>query len=239
MKSTMAIAFLLTVSLITGVAAAPQPTTLMNTMAGGGSIGKKILFPRLTKLPDAKIMTRINAILTKKEVEERQGAVDCVANVKDSGQPASGASYDVTVNVTYLSSRYLSLTDRVEYNCAGAHPDAAASMLTFDLVTGAEIDLMKAFKSDFDFTKIYPTRYRMPKVKGDDADCRGWSTGDAGGLGEMRPYLDAKIGIVISLEAAHVVAACADDLNLSLADVQKYLKDQALLADLKATVKPK
>lgn len=220
-------------------ASAPAPTVAMSAMSAEGGIGKRVQFPHLTKLPNAKVMAKINAVIAKKEADERQGAADCLANVKEAGQKPSTASYDIAVKITYLSARYLSLTDRVEYDCAGAHPDSVESVLTFDLTTGAEVDLMAAFKPEFDFANVYAARYRMPSAKDDDADCRGWSTGDAGGLGEMRPYLDAKIGMVISLETAHVVAACADDLNLKLADLQKYLKDQALLADLRANVKPK
>ncbi len=49
--------------------------------------------------------------------------------------------------------------------------------------------------------------------------------------------LDAKAGVVIGFQPAHVVAACADDLPLSVADLDKVMKDRTLLADLKATVK--
>jgi hypothetical protein len=239
MRLPLTIALALAVPMFASGSAAPAPTVAMSTMSAEGGIGKKIQFPRLTKLPNAKVMAKINATLAKKEAEERQGAAECVANVKDAGQKPSDASYDISVAVTYLSTKYLSLTDQVAYDCAGAHPDSTEAVLTFDLATGAEVDLMNAFKPGFDFAKIYASHYRMPKAKDDDADCRGWSTGDAGGLGELRPHLDAKIGIVISLEAAHVVAACADDFNMSVADLQKYLKDQALLADLKANVKTK
>ena len=84
MKLPMTIALALAASLLAGAAATPRPPVAMSAMTGGGGIEKKIQFPRLTRLLDAKVMARVNAALVKKEADERHGAADCVAMVKDA-----------------------------------------------------------------------------------------------------------------------------------------------------------
>jgi hypothetical protein len=50
-------------------------------------------------------------------------------------------------------------------------------------------------------------------------------------------WLNAKAGLVVQPDFPHVVAACADDLSLSAADLAPFVKDTVFLADLKATVR--
>ncbi|HXC57315.1 MAG TPA: hypothetical protein VNU97_18585 [Rhizomicrobium sp.] len=220
--------------------AAATAAAMSAMQAAGGMGGKPIVLPRLVKFPDTKVMAKVNAAIAVQEKQDRDGIADCLSNLKDSGRKPSDGSYDITVKVTYLSAHYLSLTDVNSYDCAGAHPDFNQTVLSFDLDTGAPLDIMATFRPDFvsaGLGKLYAARYRMPKTKDDDADCRGWAS-DPNSLTELEPRLDASVGIVIAVATAHVVAACADDLPLSLADLARVLKDQKLLADLKANVKP-
>ncbi|MEJ0041477.1 MAG: hypothetical protein WDM81_04430 [Rhizomicrobium sp.] len=82
------------------------------------------------------------------------------------------------------------MRDHTNYFCAGAHPDFTDTVLTFDLATGAPINVMDALKPDFvsgGMGKLYAARYRLPKKKDDDA-CRGWA-GDPNNLSD--PYCPA------------------------------------------------
>ncbi|MEJ1970120.1 MAG: hypothetical protein WDN03_16035 [Rhizomicrobium sp.] len=226
---------LATVLPASAAAAAPVAMTAMHTES---ATAKPIRLPRLAKFPDAGIMAKVNAALAAQESDDIHGRADCLAQVKEAGEKPENDTYAVSVDVTYLSARYLSVRDHTNYFCAGAHPDFTDTVLTFDLATGAPINVMDALKPDFvsgGMGKLYAARYRLPKKKDDDA-CRGWA-GDPNNLSDPYARLDAKAGVVIGFQPAHVVAACADDLPLSVADLDKVMKDRTLLADLKATVK--
>jgi hypothetical protein len=220
------------------IAAAPMHT-----------VGAKAVYPRLTGFPDAKIMTRVNALLAAQEKTDRTAYADCLEQIKEQHQKSDKDTYSADIAVSYLSSRYLSVNVNSSYDCAGAYPSAGVETpLTFDLATGRLIDWNAMFKRGFlpsdstadraslsALTKLYRVRYSKDKA---DADCRGVIMSDDPFSSPPIVWLDAGKGLVVQPDFPHVTAACANPVSLSAADLAPYLKDATLLADLKAVVKP-
>lgn len=220
-----------------GVAAAPLHTN-----------GAKATYPRLTKFPDAKIMAKVNAALATQETADRQAYVDCLAQLKEMKMKPDADTYNEDITVRYLSARFLSIEVVTSYYCAGAYPtNGAETPLSFDLGNGTAIDWATQFKPGFlsvestaevpppsTLTKLYRARYSKAK---DDAECRQ-------AINERDPFssapivwLDAKGGVVFQPDFPHVIAACGTPLTLTPAEIAPYLKNAALAADLKATVR--
>jgi hypothetical protein len=205
-------------------------------------------YPRLTVFPDAKVRDQINTQLAAQEKTDRDQRRDCLAQLKDANQPVTRDSYGEDIAVTYLTRRFLSISVLSSYDCGGPYPtNGAQSPLTFDLTTGTTVDWTKAFKPGFMpsadhpggppsvLTRLYRARYRKAK---DDADCVSAITDDDPFAEAPILWLDSRRGLIFQPDFSHVIAACADEMALSGADLAPYLKDAALLADLNATVKP-
>ena len=116
------------------------------------------------------------------------------------------------------------------------------------LKTGAPIDWSKIFKPGFlppenadessppsALTTLYRARYRKGA---DDADCRGVIADQDPFADPPAIWLDAKRGLIVEPDFPHAIAACADELALSAADLAPYLRDTTLKTDLIATEKP-
>jgi hypothetical protein len=212
------------------------------------SIGAKAVYPRLSGLPDAKAMARVNALLATKEKEDRGAYADCLSQLKDMKMTPDKDSYSEEVWVRYLSSRFISVDVSTSSYCGGAYPNnGIETPVTFDLVSGTQIDWANMFKPGFLpaenagehvpaslLTKIYRARYSKSK---DDADCRQ-------AINEQDPFesapivwLDVRGGVVFQPDFPHVIAACGTPLTLSPAEVAPYLKNADLGTDLKATVR--
>jgi len=221
-----------------GVAAAPMH-----------SEGGKPVYPRLTAFPNAAVMAKVNAALAKQEADDRDTRSDCIKTVLEAKDKPDADTYRTDIRVTYLSARYLSVNVVSSYYCEGPYPTAGAeSPLTFDLTTGEPIDWKAVLKPGFlppddgedsahpsSLAKIYKARYR--KTDPADDDCRV-AVADPSWSFSPTLWLSAKEGLVVQPDFPHVIAACADNLSLSAADLAPYVKTAAFLADLKATVRP-
>ncbi len=241
-SSAFAIGAALAALPLVALAAAPAAPTV--AAAPLHSSGTKPAYPRLTKFPDAKILAKVNAQLATAEKDNASAYADCLSQLKDMKMKPDKDTYSQDVAVRYLSIRALSIEVVTSYDCAGAYPtNGAETPLTYDLSTGVQIDWTTMFKpsflapsSDSDkappsaLTKLYRARYRGEK------DCRDVITGQDPFSSAPIVWLDAKGGMVFQPDFPHVIAACADPLTLSPADVAPYLKDAKLAADLKATV---
>jgi hypothetical protein len=243
MKSILA---LVAVSLFGWNAAAAAPTV---TAAPMHSSGQTPVYPRLTNFPDAKVMAKVNALLAAQEKTDRSARADCLSQLKDAGGKPDADSYSTQITVSYLSRRYLSVNVVTSYDCGGPYPTNGAEMpMTFDLVTGSAIDWSKIFKPGFlppdnadetappsALTKLYRARYRNGP---DDADCRS-AIADQDPFAEAPAIrLDSKRGLIVEPDFPHAIAACADQLALSAADLAPYLKGSTLKSDLIAAEKP-
>jgi hypothetical protein len=221
-----------------GVAASPMHTE-----------GGKPVYPRLIAFSNPAIMATVNAALAKQEADDRDTRSDCIKSVLEAKQKPGASTYETDISVSYISPRYLSVNVVSSYDCAGAYPtNGAQTPLTFDLTTGEPVDWKTLFKPGFlpsddgddaahpsGLAKIYKARYR--KADSGDDDCRGVIDDPSWSFSPIL-WLSAKAGLLVQPDFPHVVAACADDLNLSAADLAPYVKSTAFLADLKATVRP-
>ena len=224
------------------LAAAPLAAHAAPAAAPLHTQGANPVYPRLTGLADPKVMAQVNALIAAQEKTDRASRADCLAQLKEAGQKPTKDSYSEAVTVTYLSGRLLSLSVVSSYDCGGPYPNnGIATPMTFDLASGRQIDWSQAFKPGFlsgakgsVLTRLYRARY----PKDQDADCRSAvNTDDPFGEAPIL-WLDAKRGLVVEPDFPHVIAACAEAVALSAADLAPYLKDASLTADLQATIKP-
>jgi hypothetical protein len=221
----------------TAVAAAPMHTE-----------GGRPVYPRLIAFPNPAIMAKVNKALAEQEAEDRDTRSDCIKSVLEAKQKPGADTYETAISVTYLSAHYLSVNVVSSYDCAGPYPtNGAEAPLTFDLTTGEAMNWKTLFKTGFlppddgetnahpsGLAKIYKARYR--KADAADDDCRGVISDPSWSLSPIF-WLSEKAGLVVQPDFPHVVAACADDLNLSAADLAPYVNSAPFLADLKATVR--
>jgi len=244
LNSVVLCAALIAVPLPLCAAAPATPTVAAAPMH---TVGARAVYPRLTKFPDAKIMAHVNVLLAAQEKTDRAAYADCLAQLKEQHQKPDKDTYWADISVSYLSARYLSVNVNSSYDCATAYPNAGVETpMTFDLATGRAIDWNTMFKPGFlpsdssdaplsALTKLYRARYSTEK---DDADCRSAIMGDEPFSSPPIVWLDSGKGLVAQPDFPHVMAACANPVSLSAADLAPYLKDAKLLADLKAVVKP-
>jgi hypothetical protein len=212
------------------------------------SEGGKPVYPRLIAFSNPAIMAKVNAALAKQEADDRDTRSDCIKSVLEAKQNPSATAYETDISVSYISPRYLSVNVVSSYDCAGAYPtNGAETPLTFDLTTGEPVDWKALFKPGFlpsedgedaahpsGLAKIYKARYR--KTDAADDDCRSVIADPSWSFSPIL-WLSATTGLMVQPDFPHVVAACADELNLSAADLAPFVKTPSFLADLKATVR--
>lgn len=202
--------------------------------------------PRLSGLPTA-VQNKINAALAAREKQAREDRQGCVDLVTDAGQSARNVVFQMTIDATYVSARYVSFDIHNDYDCAGAYPtNDAPDPMTFDLTTGEAVDWAKVFKAgalpsdngDPDAVPGLIAAYqkRYPREGGRaDPECNGAVQEN---LSAIVMWLDAKRGLVIQPDFPHVMAACADKIAFTPAQLAPYVRDAKFLADLQATVRP-
>lgn len=211
-----------------GIAAAPMKSSAANPT-----------YPRLTKFPDAKVMAKVNKALADMEKTDREGQRDCLAQLKEMKMKPDRESWHTATEVTYLSARYLTVDTLQSYYCGGPYPTSGArTATTFDLKTGEAVDFSALFKPGFMatadgksvLTKLYFARYSK---KPDDKECLG-AVKQTDPSSSAILWLTSK-GLMFQPDYPHVMAACATEMTLSIADIAPYLRDPALANDLKAT----
>ncbi|MBN3853097.1 hypothetical protein G3N59_06890 [Paraburkholderia sp. Ac-20340] len=145
----------------------------------------KFLYPRLSRYPDAQRMAHINHLLEQRQWQLSLAALACVATRYTDDGPAAGTLGDIDdeiVEVTWLSTALLGVTEAGSSFCGGAHPDNHYVPITFDLLRGDYLDwnrILKAYQMNKDgFPEptaqmtdfIKRTHDRGLKVKGSDSD---------------------------------------------------------------------
>lgn len=103
----------------------------------------KFAWPRLSRYPNRTIMARINRLLEQRHWQLSRDALDCVATRYTSDGPAAGTlgGFDEEkVQVTWLSTALMGITDSGSIFCGGAHPDNHYDFYTLDLLHGRYLD---------------------------------------------------------------------------------------------------
>ena len=208
-----------------------------------------LAFPRLSGLPNNAVQNKINAALAARETKARQDRKECIDEMRGSGPPGVPGDFHIVLDVTYVSARYVSLDIHNTYDCGGAYPtDDAPDPVTYDLTTGEEVKWANVFKPGFllddadigsaDATsrlfEMYAARYAKEGGRADPG-CRK-AVRDT--PSSMMLWLDARKGLVVQPDYPHVMAACADQIAFTPAQLAPYIRDPKFLADLQATVRP-
>ena len=194
-------------------------------------------YPRLVTFPDATVRAKVNALLAKAEAQDRKDRDDCLSDLRN-GKVQDPEPYDVRVDVTYVTPRYISMQVRRSYNCGGPYPNnGVPDPRTIDLSIAADVNWQKIFKPGFlendgRFAALYRKRY--PSVHGKDADCASAVNGQ---LLTFLLHLDAKRGLVAEPDFPHAIQACAEEIGFSPTDIAPYVQDAGFLADLKSNVR--
>jgi hypothetical protein len=192
-------------------------------------------YPRLVAFPDATVRAKVNALLVGAEAHDRKDRSDCLSDLRNS-KLQDPEPYNVSIDVTYVTSRYISMQIRRSYNCGGPYPNnGVPDPRTIDLATATDVNWKRIFKPGFlegdgQLAALYRKRY--PSVHGKDADC-------ASAVNEQpltfSLHLDKKQGLVVEPDFPHAIQACGDEIGFSPADIAPYVQDAGFLADLKST----
>lgn len=205
--------------------------------------GSQVRYPRLVALPNAAVQKQVNAFLAQRETEREQNRVECRNTFRDTHQKSGKQSFNVAIDVSYLSERYLSLDVRQSEYCGGPYPDVdVPDPLTIDLTRGAALDWKAVFKPGVlpdpqgngkiapRLLAMYQARYASAGSK--DPACQA---AVKTALNQLMLWLDAKKGLVVWPDFPHAAQACAIEIAFSPEEVAPLVGAPTFLADLKAT----
>jgi hypothetical protein len=176
---------------------------------------------------------RINTQLLRPLSGDPAEWFDCVRSALENG-PFEG-SYNATLEPAFVSKRWLSVVNRYDSFCGGAHPDAGLGYRMFGLADGREVDLHDwltdaAVKRDRLEGSAEPIKTLRPALrqvvlagwKADDAECAEivktaefWSIGLA------------RTAFVLSPELPHVAQACAEEFTVPFSQLRPFLTHEA------------
>lgn len=180
---------------------------------------------------DAPATRRINARLRRDMAAEPDKSewYECVAG--GLGAHGVDGDYQQTIAPVFVTPRWLSATETIGYDCGGAHPDNAMMSLTFDRLTGAEVDLhdwltaaaverQAASGAERPLSTVRPAMRRLilAQARGLEPECRE-AVLDA-------EYWDiglARAGLRFTPDLAHVEQACAEEVLVPWRVLTPYL----------------
>jgi hypothetical protein len=116
----------------------------------------KFQYPRLARHPNPAVLKKANALLEQRHWRMSLAALDCASTIYTEQGPWVGSlgEYDnETVNVNFLSTAAITVSEGGSLYCGGAHPYNHYNTYTLDLIRGEELDwdrLLPAFsKSEY------------------------------------------------------------------------------------------
>lgn len=193
-------------------------------------------YPRLTRHPDAKILSQTNALLELRHWEMNLEALGCAGSIYLSSGPEAGSLGNYNheeVKVSYLSSALMSVVESGSNGCGGAHPNNHFDPFVLDLLRGGYMDFTRLFKG----AKYGEYRLELsPQMTGfiqknlvsqsephDDRECNDF-------LPEYMALMlnkPDKMSFVIS-GIGHAMGAClGSGVDISFKKLQPYLKPDA------------
>jgi hypothetical protein len=235
----MKLRFLLTllVAVPLSFASAERQSALSQTGQAGGGIGyanarvrrTRILYPRLTRYRDAKVMREVN----------RQ--ID--AATRDFNCEGQGGSFNVKSKVTYADKDIFSIYASANYYCNTAYPtnDANVSQ-TFDLKTGKQVQFEELFKNyETDRREIVKTIFATEIAQSEklaasgkprEESCEG--NPEIYSLehleGSTYSYNFSKAGLQVQPQWPHVIEACAKIVTVPYGKLARFAAPDGLLA---------
>jgi hypothetical protein len=136
-----------------------------------------------------------------------------------------------------ISRRWLSVASSSDWDCGGAHPDSSSRYRLFDLISGAEAELLdwftaaavkrETFEGSSEVSRTLEPAFRTFILT-------GWhAAADAAECDEVvRSQDDWSVGLtrdgfVFSPSLPHVVTACSEDFAVDFDRIQPWLTPQA------------
>lgn len=186
--------------------------------------------------PQSAAERAIDADLMRRNGELRQSLSECDKEwMESAGAQGTGAGHGEwkrTVRVTMAGPRFLSLVANEEMYCGGAYPSAETLALVYDLRSGALVDWSQAVsagKSDSEAADTGDAGSEMPEFVSEplrklyqaraDKECREVFDGDVAFL--VWPDAKKQRLTVLADGLPHVVAACAQEVDLTLDEARK------------------
>ena len=223
------------------------------TLSWGKPLGKDLAsLPRITA-PATPQTAKINAALARGDLRAKAAHTDCRISAKDGPNKGAG-DWARSVNAPFRYGPWLSVVASDDWYCGGAYPDTDTLPLTYDLEAGAPLDWAKLLPAAFAgkattdtagdgtvigrlsspaITALYKRRVLGGMDPAERKDCASWF--DEEELPVML-WLDAdQEAVVIETTAfPHAGRACAEEVNLSPADLAKIGASPRVIALLKA-----
>jgi hypothetical protein len=151
----------------------------------------------------------------------------------------SGYYYDSTSHVVALNNKYVAVETSGDDYCGGAHPNTFDNFMTFDAQTGEVLDIAKEFgfvdyqdltynQAQQDALSNKVAKILLAHLPADNDCFKNLSSEEKlQELQTMYPHVAglAKEGtVVLSVDPAHVVAACGFSVRVHKNEVAKLLK---------------
>jgi hypothetical protein len=196
--------------------------------------------------PSTREQQHINASLTKLNQVLTAAVSDCDADyrdwARDEHQSLKGKNgdWERAVKVTMTGPRLLSIVATDDAACGGAHPNSDTMAMVFDLETGKPVNWMKQIAASAkaapfsdsvvdgsNIGALIVPAIRDLSIAGADSDCKDI-------FDEKQSYQlwpDAKTGTLVAepFDLPHAVAACAEDLALTLDQARKLGFNESIL----------
>lgn len=185
---------------------------------------------------DGEAAARINTELGRALAGDPPAWFECI-QMSLSYSPFEG-SFDERLEPVMATSRWLSVSHHWDGFCGGAHPDSSNSYRTFDLSSGAEVNLHDWFRASAvkrehldemneDITTLEPA-FREVILQGWRAEAEECDevvrSAEYWNIGLTRE------GLVFSPSLPHVVQACWEEFPVPFARVQSFLTEEGAAA---------
>lgn len=173
-------------------------------------------------------MEAINAALRSAAVDGVIDHLECKSTGRLERGPEAGYEAAIRQQVEAWNDAYVVIRTYTEGYCGGAHPWHDTFTTTYQLDTGAEVDvstwLLPEFRKEIGdaspLGRLLRKTYQNGELGPDYADCKdsiGWSAASLHGLPGH---------LVFHTSAPYALTPCAEDVALPLAKVQRFLSPE-------------
>jgi len=166
-----------------------------------------ISYPKLVWLKDKKVLEKIN-----KQIFEEAKEWTCDDSPRDSEAP----SYTVTAKVERADSDVLSYTLSFDYYCGGAYPEAYQDGRTFDLKTGAKLELSNVLSDAVSISDLAKEVKKNASVSSDCVDAYS-------DIENFRFHFDST-GLIVTPDFPHALRGCEQELHIIGAKLKTFVK---------------
>jgi hypothetical protein len=234
---------LLLCAVLLPVAGAGRQPVFSQTRQAGGAIGyaksrvrrTRIMFPRMTRFSDARVMREVN-----RQIDEATKDFGC------GGQGGKDAYYTVRSKVAYARDDIFSIYASAQYWCGGPYPTNDSNISqTYDLKTGKQIkfeELFNNYETDkreilrVIFADRIATSEKMAAAGKTGDDCEGEIYSLNNLESSSYAFNFSSAGLQVQPDWPHVVEACADIVTIPYSKLRKFAAPNGILA--RAAKKP-